>query len=157
MPRPKHRQFAGHANGRRIEIDRILSLEYAHTHDVVARIFGVPLAGILISVYTESMMATYWCLFYVATYVGLWLYAKSLGPQVSLVQCRITYGFVILNAVSYIWLPAWTFSQFDRNLFLVGAGLIGAQLVLLVHRGDTSPFQIYGNISVVFLGMLILF
>jgi signal transduction histidine kinase len=103
------------------------------------------------------MMATYWCLFYLAFYIGLWVYAKSLSPQVTWLQCRITHVLVLLNAASYIWLPAWTFSQLDRTLFLVGAGLIGAQLVQFVHRGDTSSFLIYGNITVIFCGMLILF
>lgn len=155
MPRPKNVWLVGDAQGYRFEVDRILSLEYARVHDVVTRLVGVPVAGSLVSIYAETWVGVWWAMIYIAGYGGLWLYAKSLRPRVSLVQCRIAQCLVILNAATFIWLPAWTFSQLDRNLFLAGAGLIGAQLVQLVHRGDTAPFMIYGNIAVVLTAMLV--
>ena len=115
----------------------------------------MPVAGSLVSIYAETWVGVWWAVIYIAGYGGLWLYAKSLRQRVSLVQCRIAQCLVILNAATFIWLPAWTFSQLDRNLFLAGAGLIGAQLVQLVHRGDTAPFMIYGNIAVVLTAMLV--
>ena len=153
----KYRQFAGPKDGYRGEVDHIMALEYDHFLNVALRVFGVPLAGILISVYTNSMMSTYWSILYVLSYIAIWVYAKKLSAQVSVIQCRVTHLLVLLNTTAYIWFPAWTFSQLDRNLFLVGAGLIGAQLVQLVHRADTSSFLIFGNIIIVFIGMLAFF
>jgi len=75
---------------------------------------------------------------------------------VTYAQQVVAHVFVGLLTIAFIWLPSFMLVNPDMNLSLVGAALIGSQLVHLVHRGDTNLFLIFVVTLCVFVVLVFL-
>ncbi|SEM73181.1 Signal transduction histidine kinase [Loktanella fryxellensis] len=132
----------------RPDIDRLIRLEQGAIMDVVVRMVGIPLAAALIWLRTESIHAVIWPVLYLTSFAASVAYVRTLGAVVTERQCRLAEATVLVNTLTFVWLPVWTVVQPDRDLWLFGAGLIGAQLVHLLQRSDASRFVTIGNIAI---------
>ncbi|MEO1555448.1 MAG: ATP-binding protein [Pseudomonadota bacterium] len=143
----------------REEITRLRSLEQNNRLDVGLRMVGIPLGSVLYFLYTDDLIGFWWSGGYVACYVAYRCYLNALVTKdryVGQMQQVAAHLFVGLLTVTYIWLPSIMLVDPDMNLSLVGAALIGSQLVHLVHRGDTSKFLIVVVTVCVFVTLVVL-
>ncbi len=133
----------------RDEIDRLLLLERGNGWDIKVRLIGVPIGSVLLFLYTQEYTAFLWSGGYVACYAIYRIYMRSLSQFVSFRQQVIVHLLIIAMTISFLWMPSLMLVDTDRNEVLVGAALVGAQLVHLVHRGDTPLFLIVGTTAAV--------
>ncbi len=128
----------------RDEIDRQLTFERGATVDVAIRFGGVSLGSVLLYLYTGYPIAFLWSGGYVATYLLYRWYLQMLGEHVSLRQQVTSHSLMIALTVAFLWMPSLMLVQGDPDQSLVGAALVGSQLVYLVRRGDTALFLVIG-------------
>lgn len=143
------------------EMERLRKIESSDQFEPFLRMLAVGLAGLLISIYTEWLIPLVWAIYYA---VAILMHRRYIATRKAFVSRNEVFVSAALFAnlqIAFVWLPVTLFISPSRELLLVGAVLIGTQLLFLVRRSDTlniyNIIQIVGLICtsiIVFIGFL---
>lgn len=145
----------GHSNlNYASDIESLRELEFGDRFEPFTRLVGVAVAGIFIFLYTDWNFALVWPIYFIVAFGVHITFLSTRKTHVSKAEIGIAALLFTNLQISYSWLPTLLFSSSDRALMLVGAVLIGAQLLFLVRRSDTIWLYTVAQ-AVVVLGMSI--
>lgn len=134
--------------GPSLELKRLLRLEYGVPAEVAVRLLGVTLGGLLLYLYTGTLLGPIWAAGYLGNHLIYYWFVTSGYRLMPLSMDRTAQILCLALTVSFIWAPAWMMGHDDVHLCLVGAALVASLIVHMVHRSETSVFLIGGQIVV---------
>lgn len=125
------------------EITRLRQMEVGERVEPAGRLVAVGVSGLLLYLYTGWIAAPLWVLYFFAAFAAHAVFLATRTSFVSLNEAIVAALLFTHFQLAYAWLPALMFADQDRTLMLVGAALVGAQLLFMIRRGDTfMPYNV---------------
>jgi two-component system cell cycle sensor histidine kinase/response regulator CckA len=128
------------------EMDQLREMELGDRVEPIIRIVSTAVAGVLIYFYTGWVSALIWPIYFVFAWSVHSRYICTRQSFVSRSEIHIAAILFANLQLSFGWLPAVMFANEDSALMLVGGALMGAHLLFLVRRSDSS--KLYQNIQI---------
>ena len=138
-----------------VDIDHLRELEFGDRSEAIVRLISVSVAGVLIHLYTGWISALVWPVHFAIAWTLHTYYVftrESLCTRLEIAIATLLSGHL---QIAFGWLPMSMFIAEPRELTMVGAALLCAQMVFLVRRNDPLLSYMYMQIATVILGSVV--
>lgn len=137
------------------EAQRLFAVEFGEWPEVVVRLLGVGLGGILLYLYTGWPSAWLWSGVYLGMQALHFAFLYNRRTQATKADCILAGLFFLAVFIAFIWMPALMARSDDLTLVFSGVTLSASTLAFMIRRSDTFLWMILGEVGIL-SGVLII-
>ncbi len=137
------------------DMEKLREVEFSERFEPYPRILAVALAGVLLYLYSGTVLALVWALYSLVAFGAYALFLSSRKAHVPRSDVIVAAVLLTNMQAAFSWFPILLCLNENRVLMLIGGTLICSQLLFLVRRSDTLGIFNISHFVVVF-GMSVL-
>jgi len=130
------------------EFTALYRAEYGTMFDIVIRVVGVTLGGVLLYLYTGWAASYLWGLIFAACHAVQFPFLRSRLSAPTPRDVTLAEALFLLVQTAFIWLPTLLAAQADPALMLAGLLSFGATALYHIRRSDTALWLVFGQIVI---------
>ncbi|MFZ7089731.1 sensor histidine kinase [Primorskyibacter sp. 2E233] len=138
----------------RKEMERLFQVEYGDRPEVVIRMLGVGLGGVLIYVYDGWLSAWLWPASFLFLHAVFYLYLRKYRSINSASAAHFAGVLFVLILIAFLWMPAYLAGTNDPGLSFTGTILVATVVIFLIRRADTYVWMITAEIAIVVAALM---
>ncbi|WP_238366075.1 sensor histidine kinase [Mesobacterium pallidum] len=131
------------------EFLRLFEAEYDNRAEFAVRLAVVGLSAVVLYLYTGWGIAFLWVGLYFGLHLVYWLYFALAFRGVVPQSVSFASGMYLALIAAFIWMPAYLFQFEDLALRVPSSAALGAFLMFMIRRADTSRVLVIGQVLAV--------